>query len=98
MIPVIFESWPTKAQKYIDMGKALQSPVTQFMRPGHQATRRIEAFPKPIIAAVNVRFSVMAARVNKRWSATARKAFQEIRIQGHHNLRLHISNQLNSIP
>jgi enoyl-CoA hydratase len=30
-----------------------QQAVTQFMRPGHQATRRIETFPKPIIAAVN---------------------------------------------
>ena len=30
-----------------------QRAVTHFMRPGHQATRRIEAFPKPIIAAVN---------------------------------------------
>jgi heme-degrading monooxygenase HmoA len=25
MIAVIFESWPTNAQKYIDMGEALQS-------------------------------------------------------------------------
>ena len=24
-----------------------------FMRPGHQMTRRVESFPKPIIAAVN---------------------------------------------
>jgi enoyl-CoA hydratase/carnithine racemase len=27
--------------------------VMQFMRPGHQMTRRVESFPKPIIAAVN---------------------------------------------
>lgn len=27
--------------------------VVHFMRPGHQMTRRVEAFPKPIIAAVN---------------------------------------------
>jgi enoyl-CoA hydratase len=30
-----------------------QQAVTQFMRPGRQATRFIETFPKPIIAAVN---------------------------------------------
>jgi enoyl-CoA hydratase len=27
--------------------------VVHFMRPGHQMTRRVESFPKPIIAAVN---------------------------------------------
>jgi enoyl-CoA hydratase len=27
--------------------------VAHFMRPGHQMTRRIESFPKPIIAAIN---------------------------------------------
>src|SRR3981081_367856 len=27
--------------------------VAHFMRPGHQMTRRVESFPKPIIAAVN---------------------------------------------
>jgi enoyl-CoA hydratase len=27
--------------------------IAHFMRPGHQMTRRVEAFPKPIIAAVN---------------------------------------------
>jgi enoyl-CoA hydratase/carnithine racemase len=27
--------------------------VIHFMRPGHQMTRRVESFPKPIIAAVN---------------------------------------------
>lgn len=27
--------------------------VARFMRPGHQMTRRVESFPKPIIAAVN---------------------------------------------
>ena len=27
--------------------------VVNFMRPGHQMTRRVESFPKPIIAAVN---------------------------------------------
>jgi len=27
--------------------------VAHFMRPGHQMTRRVESFPKPVIAAVN---------------------------------------------
>jgi enoyl-CoA hydratase len=27
--------------------------VTRFMRPGHRMTRRVESFPKPVIAAVN---------------------------------------------
>jgi enoyl-CoA hydratase len=27
--------------------------IANFMRPGHRLTRRIEAYPKPIIAAVN---------------------------------------------
>ena len=27
--------------------------VVHFMRPGHQMTRRVESFPKPVIAAVN---------------------------------------------
>jgi enoyl-CoA hydratase/carnithine racemase len=27
--------------------------VARFMRPGHRMTRRVETFPKPIIAAVN---------------------------------------------
>lgn len=27
--------------------------VARFMRPGHRMTRRVESFPKPIIAAVN---------------------------------------------
>src|SRR5438477_8456060 len=27
--------------------------IANFMRPGHRLTRRIEAFPKPIIAAIN---------------------------------------------
>ena len=30
-----------------------QQAVVRFMRPGHQMTRRVESFPKPIIAAVN---------------------------------------------
>jgi enoyl-CoA hydratase len=30
-----------------------QQAVAHFMRPGHQMTRRVETFPKPIIAAVN---------------------------------------------
>src|SRR5215213_1309549 len=27
--------------------------IAHFMRPGHRVTRRVESFPKPIIAAVN---------------------------------------------
>src|SRR3954462_9621706 len=27
--------------------------IAHFMRPGHRMTRRVEAFPKPVIAAVN---------------------------------------------
>jgi enoyl-CoA hydratase/carnithine racemase len=38
-------------QKHILAGSA--DAVLHFMRPGHQMTRRIESFPKPIIAAVN---------------------------------------------
>jgi enoyl-CoA hydratase/carnithine racemase len=30
-----------------------QEAVARFMRPGHRITRRIESFPKPVIAAVN---------------------------------------------
>jgi enoyl-CoA hydratase/carnithine racemase len=30
-----------------------QEAVARFMRPGHRMTRRIESFPKPVIAAVN---------------------------------------------
>jgi enoyl-CoA hydratase len=30
-----------------------QAAVMHFMRPGHQLTRRVESFPKPIVAAVN---------------------------------------------
>jgi enoyl-CoA hydratase len=38
-------------QPHIEAGPA--EAVANFMRPGHQLTRRIESFPKPIIAAVN---------------------------------------------
>ena len=38
-------------QKHMQAGPA--DAVTHFMRPGHQMTRRVESFPKPIIAAVN---------------------------------------------
>ncbi len=27
--------------------------IAHFMRPGHRMTRRVESFPKPVIAAVN---------------------------------------------
>src|SRR4051794_30988830 len=27
--------------------------IAHFMRPGHRMTRRVETFPKPVIAAVN---------------------------------------------
>jgi enoyl-CoA hydratase len=38
-------------QRYIESGPA--EAVAHFMRPGHRMTRRVESFPKPIIAAVN---------------------------------------------
>ncbi len=38
-------------QAHIEAGA--EAAVAQFMRPGHRVTRRIESFPKPIIAAVN---------------------------------------------
>jgi enoyl-CoA hydratase/carnithine racemase len=38
-------------QRYLEAGPA--DAVVHFMRPGHQMTRRIESFAKPIIAAVN---------------------------------------------
>jgi enoyl-CoA hydratase/carnithine racemase len=38
-------------QRHIEAGPA--EAVVHFMRPGHQMTRRVESFPKPIIAAVN---------------------------------------------
>src|SRR5258705_5899273 len=38
-------------QKHMQAGPA--DAVTHFMRPGHQMTRRVESYPKPIIAAVN---------------------------------------------
>jgi enoyl-CoA hydratase len=38
-------------KRHLDTGPS--EAVAHFMRPGHQMTRRIESFPKPIIAAVN---------------------------------------------
>jgi enoyl-CoA hydratase len=38
-------------QRHLEAGPA--EAVTHFMRPGHQMTRRVESFRKPIIAAVN---------------------------------------------
>src|SRR6266481_416311 len=38
-------------QRHMQAGPA--DAVTHFMRPGQQMTRRVESFPKPIIAAVN---------------------------------------------
>ena len=38
-------------QKHMQAGPA--DAVMHFMRPGHQMTRRVESFPKPIIVAVN---------------------------------------------
>jgi enoyl-CoA hydratase len=38
-------------QKHMRAGPA--DAVMHFMRPGHQLTRRVESYPKPIIAAVN---------------------------------------------
>jgi enoyl-CoA hydratase len=38
-------------QRHVQVGAA--QAIAHFMRPGHQLTRRVESFPKPIIAAVN---------------------------------------------
>ncbi len=38
-------------QKHMRAGPA--DAVMHFMRPGHQLTRRVESYPKPIIGAVN---------------------------------------------
>jgi enoyl-CoA hydratase len=38
-------------QRHMETGPT--EAVVHFMRPGHQMTRRVESFPKPIIAAVN---------------------------------------------
>ena len=38
-------------QRHIQAGPP--DAVAHFMRPGHRMTRRVETFPKPIIAAVN---------------------------------------------
>jgi enoyl-CoA hydratase len=38
-------------QRHLETGPA--EAVAHFMRPGHRMTRRVESFPKPIIAAVN---------------------------------------------
>src|SRR5580700_6895395 len=38
-------------QRHLETAPA--EAVVHFMRPGHQMTRRVESFPKPIIAAVN---------------------------------------------
>jgi enoyl-CoA hydratase len=38
-------------QKHMRAGPA--DAIVHFMRPGHQMTRRVESYPKPIIAAVN---------------------------------------------
>src|ERR1700722_18331224 len=38
-------------QRHMRAGPA--EAVMHFMRPGHRMTRRVESFPKPIIAAVN---------------------------------------------
>ena len=41
----------TAFQQHLEAGPA--NAVAHFMRPGHRMTRRVEAFSKPIIAAVN---------------------------------------------
>ena len=38
-------------QRHMEAGPA--EAVAHFVRPGHRMTRRVEAFPKPVIAAVN---------------------------------------------
>jgi enoyl-CoA hydratase len=41
----------TAFQRHMQAGAA--EAVAHFMRPGHRMTRRVESFPKPVIAAVN---------------------------------------------
>src|ERR1700746_3821793 len=41
----------TAFQRHLQAGPA--DAVAHFMRPGHRMTRRVESFPKPVIAAVN---------------------------------------------
>lgn len=41
----------TAFQRHMQAGPA--EAIAHFMRPGHRMTRRVESFPKPIIAAVN---------------------------------------------
>jgi len=41
----------TAFRRHMEAGPA--EAVAHFMRPGHRMTRRVESFPKPIIAAVN---------------------------------------------
>jgi enoyl-CoA hydratase/carnithine racemase len=38
-------------QQHIEAGP--MEAIAHFMRPGHRLTRRVESFPKPVIAAVN---------------------------------------------
>ncbi|MBR0657945.1 enoyl-CoA hydratase-related protein [Neoroseomonas oryzicola] len=38
-------------QQHMQAGPA--EAIAHFMRPGHRMTRRVESFPKPVIAAVN---------------------------------------------
>jgi enoyl-CoA hydratase len=38
-------------QRHVEAGPS--QAVANFMRPGHRMTRRVESFPKPIVAAVN---------------------------------------------
>ena len=38
-------------QRHLHTGAA--EAIAHFMHPGHQLTRRVESFPKPVIAAVN---------------------------------------------
>jgi enoyl-CoA hydratase/carnithine racemase len=41
----------TAFQRHMQAGPA--EAIAHFMRPGHRMTRRVESFPKPVIAAVN---------------------------------------------
>ena len=40
-------------QSHLEAGP--QQAVVNFMRPGHQITRRVESYPKPVTAAVMLR-------------------------------------------
>jgi enoyl-CoA hydratase/carnithine racemase len=38
-------------RRHVEAGP--EQAIAHFMRPGHRMTRRVESFPKPVVAAVN---------------------------------------------